>query len=621
MKKTLKGRFMFPVLLSAALGICVLIFIFYSQAKQIITSDIEKMSKDKVEKMVDNVDNKLKNWKEILQILATDDEAKRLNGKDLFNEISKQKKIFDDFELMTIIDEKGNYYDSKHRRGNVSDRQYFKDSIEGYTSISEPIISKRDNKAVIVISTPISDKKNIKGVLCAEVSLSYLTYIINCEKIGEKGYAFMIDSVGRLMAYPDKNKLLTTNIIDMNDEDLNSICKDMIKGIDGVGRYNYNGELKMVAYKHVLEAPWSIAMTANYKEVFHDLEVFKNFIIVIGIIVLAIIIYFIYIVVNSVTEPIKEIKDCIEIATTGNLEVQCNINSKDELGVLGDRLNKLINENKRLIDETIEYDRIKMEFFANISHELKTPINIIFSTVQLLSLYANKNEDVSFNDLEQDKMRKYLKIMEQNSYRLIRCVNNLIDLTELDCGVLTPKLVNTNIVEVVEEITMATVEYVKSKDKKIIFDTDIEEKYMAIDVEKIERIILNLISNALKFTEPKDVIIVGIYDKGEEIDIVVKDSGKGIPQDKQKIIFERFRQVDQLLNRDHEGSGIGLSLVKALVEMHNGEIRVKSKVGEGSEFIITLPVHFIKGQEIEENKLVREPKIQKIEIEFSDIYG
>ncbi|AWZ47721.1 histidine kinase [Clostridiaceae bacterium 14S0207] len=621
MKKTLKGRFMFPVLLSAALGICVLIFIFYSQAKQIITSDIEKMSKDKVEKMVDNVDNKLKNWKEILQILATDDEAKRLNGKDLFNEISKQKKIFDDFELMTIIDEKGNYYDSKHRRGNVSDRQYFKDSIEGYTSISEPIISKRDNKAVIVISTPISDKKNIKGVLCAEVSLSYLTYIINCEKIGEKGYAFMIDSVGRLMAYPDKNKLLTTNIIDMNDEDLNSICKDMIKGIDGVGRYNYNGELKMVAYKHVLEAPWSIAMTANYKEVFHDLEVFKNFIIVIGIIVLAIIIYFIYIVVNSVTEPIKEIKDCIEIATTGNLEVQCNINSKDELGVLGDRLNKLINENKRLIDETIEYDRIKMEFFANISHELKTPINIIFSTVQLLNLYANKNEDVSFNDLEQDKMRKYLKIMEQNSYRLIRCVNNLIDLTELDCGVLTPKLVNTNIVEVVEEITMATVEYVKSKDKKIIFDTDIEEKYMAIDVEKIERIILNLISNALKFTEPKDVIIVGIYDKGEEIDIVVKDSGKGIPQDKQKIIFERFRQVDQLLNRDHEGSGIGLSLVKALVEMHNGEIRVKSKVGEGSEFIITLPVHFIKGQEIEENKLVREPKIQKIEIEFSDIYG
>lgn len=203
MKKTLKGRFMFPVLLSAALGICVLIFIFYSQAKQIITSDIEKMSKDKVEKMVDNVDNKLKNWKEILQILATDDEAKRLNGKNLFNEISKQKKIFDDFELMTIIDEKGNYYDSKHRRGNVSDRQYFKDSIEGYTSISEPIISKRDNKAVIVISTPISDKKNIKGVLCAEVSLSYLTYIINCEKIGEKGYAFMIDSVGRLMAYPE----------------------------------------------------------------------------------------------------------------------------------------------------------------------------------------------------------------------------------------------------------------------------------------------------------------------------------------------------------------------------------------------------------------------------------
>ena len=168
--------------------------------------------------------------------------------------------------------------------------------------------------------------------------------------------------------------------------------------------------------------------------------------------------------------------------------------------------------------------------------------------------------------------------MKQNCYRLLRLVNNLIDITKIDSGFMELNLKNVNIIEVVENITLSTAEYIESKSRTIIFDTDIEEKIMAIDPEQMERVILNLISNATKFTSPGDTIEVTIYDKDKYILISIKDTGIGIPQDKLDSIFERFKQVDPLLSRRSEGSGIGLSLVKSLVEMHNGNISCKKQM-------------------------------------------
>ena len=202
-------------------------------------------------------------------------------------------------------------------------------------------------------------------------------------------------------------------------------------------------------------------------------------------------------------------------------------------------------------------------------------------------------------------------------------MNNLIDITKIDSGFMELNLKNENIVEVVEEITLSTAEYVKSMSRTIIFDTDIEEKIMAFDEEKMERILLNLISNAIKFTSPGGVIEVSIYDKDTHIIISVKDNGKGIPEDKLTQIFERFKQVDSLLSRSHEGSGIGLAIVKSLVELQGGKISVKSNIKEGTEFIITLPVNIIpdNANDRSQKSLINQTNVEKIQIEFSDIYS
>ncbi|MGE5613522.1 MAG: MEDS domain-containing protein [Bacillota bacterium] len=272
-------------------------------------------------------------------------------------------------------------------------------------------------------------------------------------------------------------------------------------------------------------------------------------------------------------------------------------------------------KSQKQLDEVREYDRIKTEFLANISHEFRTPLNVILSSLQMLKLNGSQ--------VYRDKSKKYIDYIQQNCYRLLRLINNLIDLTKIDANFyeITPQ--NYNIIVLIKSITMSVEEYAKNKGIQVHFNADAEERIIACDPDKIERIILNLLSNAIKFTPNGGSIWVDISDCSDNVVITVRDTGIGIPADKQKTIFQRFQQVDKSLRKQHEGSGIGLSLVKALVEKHGGKISLKSEPGKGSEFIITLPCRVLSEEKNEKNRLYNDNKhnhVERINIEFSDIY-
>jgi PAS domain S-box-containing protein len=285
----------------------------------------------------------------------------------------------------------------------------------------------------------------------------------------------------------------------------------------------------------------------------------------------------------------------------------------------GEALRKKSQENDQLINELIHYEKIRTDFFANLSHEFKTPLNLIFSALQMVELLEKDRNTASSSY----KLMSYTSIMKQNCFRLLRIVNNLIDITKIDAGYLQLQLKNENIVSIVEEISLSVKDYIENRGISLIFDTDIEEKMMACDSDKIERIILNLLSNAIKFTKPGGKIEVTLTDADDTIQISIKDTGIGIPKEKQHFIFERFIQIDKSLSRNREGSGIGLSLVKSLVELHNGNISVNSVYGQGSEFIIVLPVFVLPQAEVSLDfpSSAIESKIDRINIEFSDIYN
>ncbi len=265
-----------------------------------------------------------------------------------------------------------------------------------------------------------------------------------------------------------------------------------------------------------------------------------------------------------------------------------------------------------------EIERLRTEFFANLSHEFRTPLNLIFSSLQMLefNLSNEKNENLR-------SFKNYIKIIKQNSFRLLRLISNLIDTTKMDAGHVDYCPENYDIVNYVEGICGSVAGFAQEKGIEVIFDTDCEEKVIAFDLDKMERIILNLLSNAIKFNTPDGKIEVQVETSRDKVQISVKDTGIGIPQDKLQDVFERFKQVNNRLTKISEGSGIGLSLVKSFVELHGGTIEVKSELEKGTEFIIILPDNVVPEDEDVacNSQLVCNSRVERIRIEFSDIYG
>lgn len=257
-------------------------------------------------------------------------------------------------------------------------------------------------------------------------------------------------------------------------------------------------------------------------------------------------------------------------------------------------------------------EKLVTDFFINISHELKTPITLIMLALEIIESYLKKPK------LNRAGMLDRTVIMKQNANRLSKLVGNILDITKIDAGFMEPKFVCVDIVRLIHSLVDSMESFAQKKELKIKFVSSVKEKRMMTDSQIIERIILNLVSNAIKHTHEGGCIQIRCKDMKGNIVISVKDNGEGIADEKKPIIFDRFRQVNTSLARSSEGTGIGLSLTKALVELLHGHIRFESALGVGSEFFVELPVLQMTGQLqlIEQNCMTIE---RRIETEFSDI--
>lgn len=531
-----------------------------------------------------------------LEMLASDPDIQSMNWekqqRDLFIQVDRLK-----VKRFQIINKDGLLHSSNGTVVDVSDREYFAKAMAGVSNITNVFRSRIDHSMVIVCATPIRDEhNNVVGVLSDTIDYYELSKILEEIHVGKKGYAFLIDEEGATVAHPEKDKILSkeTSLINMSKnpeyKELSNLEERMIKGETGFGFYSYNDVKKFMAYTAVPNTHWFLALTVPKNEVFNKIESLRyRFIIVTTVFVLGAIM-FCYHILHFISEK-QKVRD----------------------------LQRSADENYKQLLEVTEMDQMKTEFFSNISHEFRTPLNVILGALQLFELYITNKKPVKMEDIV-----KRIKTMRQNCLRLLRLVNNLIDTTRIDSGYSDINFQDDNIVQVVEDITLSVADYIKQKNIEIIFDTEIEEKVMAFDHDKVERIMLNLLANATKFTSEGGQIFVNISDKGEQIEISIKDTGIGIPEDQLDTIFERFRQVDKSLTRRHEGSGIGLSLSKSLIEMHKGKISVKSELGKGSEFIILLPVKLLdngeKNSEMNTKQINKYSRIETIHTEFSDIY-
>ena len=220
-----------------------------------------------------------------------------------------------------------------------------------------------------------------------------------------------------------------------------------------------------------------------------------------------------------------------------------------------------------------EINQMKMRFFINISHELRTPLTLIIAPLQ--EMVARSSDGW---------MRKQLQYVERNAKRLLHLVNQLMDYRRAELGVFRLRVCAQDIGQILRENFSYYKKLAASKHLKYTLEDETGGKRLLIDGQYLELILNNLLSNAFKYTDSGS-ISVRAFEKGKDFVLEVKDTGIGIPVDKQARIFERFYQVE----KKHIGSGIGLSLVQRLVELHHGRIEIDSEEGRGSRFIVSIP--------------------------------
>lgn len=246
--------------------------------------------------------------------------------------------------------------------------------------------------------------------------------------------------------------------------------------------------------------------------------------------------------------------------------------------------NVMIKKLKKEVEEKKIQEYTRTQFLSSISHDLKTPINVIYSAIQLEQIYIEKD------DIE--SLKKYNSISSENCISLIRFANNLIDNSKIYFQFLTANLKKVNIVEIVEDYVMSYVDYVSWNGIELIFDTNTEECMIEVDIEFIGRIILNLISNGVKYTAKDGKIYVIIEEKMDKVFIKVSDTGSGINEEIKNKIFNRYESTNKTISDSKSGTGLGLFVVKRLVELQKGKIYLDEKVLLGTSIVI----EFEKGE-------------------------
>jgi len=240
-------------------------------------------------------------------------------------------------------------------------------------------------------------------------------------------------------------------------------------------------------------------------------------------------------------------------------------------------------------EQAEESDRLKSAFLANMSHEIRTPMNGILGFAELLKEPGLTGEE------QQD----YIRIIQKSGVRMLNIINDIVDISKIESGLMKLEIQESNINEQIEYIYTFFKPEVEAKGMKLIINTPLptKEAILKTDREKVYAILTNLVKNAIKYSN-KGTIEIGYIKKDTSLEFYVKDTGIGIPNDRQDAIFERFIQADIPDEWAQQGAGLGLSITKAYLEMLGGKIWVQSQVGVGSTFYFTLPYNSVLTKEV-----------------------
>jgi len=260
---------------------------------------------------------------------------------------------------------------------------------------------------------------------------------------------------------------------------------------------------------------------------------------------------------------------------------------QDELRQVNTSLDAKVDELAQANLSLHEMNKLKSEFLATMSHELRTPLNSILGFSDLLTDASNLSE----------RQQKYVGNIRVSGRNLLQLINDILDLAKMEAGKMDVTATEFSVTELLERLAVGMLPLAEKKNIELRWDCDPQVETALQDVGKLQQILYNLLSNAIKFTpEGGRVELQALPHERDQMDLIVADTGIGIPLDDQARIFEKFRQgrsvpgSEQALTREYEGTGLGLSIVKELAKLLGGEVLLESEFGKGSTFTVRLPL-------------------------------
>ena len=282
----------------------------------------------------------------------------------------------------------------------------------------------------------------------------------------------------------------------------------------------------------------------------------------------------------------KRYEDSLRILTNQIAIAIENAKLYDEVKDFNEKLkNEIFIATKELREKNIELkklDRVKSEFVSNVSHELRTPLTSILGYAKLL--YNNKVGELA------EEQRQSLKIIIDESERLTRLINDVLDLAKLETGKIKYKVEDIDVVEIADHCLQTVMMIAMEKQIKLLLKKGDNVPIIKANRDLLRQVFLNLLNNAIKFTDKNGKVSISVGGIKDSVKISVKDNGCGIPDEEMARLFDKFYQVDSSMTRKHGGTGLGLPIVKHIINLHKGTIKVNSERNKGTEFIFTLPI-------------------------------
>ena len=287
-----------------------------------------------------------------------------------------------------------------------------------------------------------------------------------------------------------------------------------------------------------------------------------------------------YFVSRSITLPIRQMQETAQQIAKGDFGKRVRIKSRDELGELAKSFNTMADELQHQMENLRRMDRMRTDFVANVSHELKTPLTLIRGYIETL-------EDRAMDDKK--AATKFISIIKEHADRLANIVNDLLSLSELELSDDSVHKTEFDLKEIIDEISLGFGHALADKKQMLTVSSQGGDLTIRADHDKIEQVFVNLIDNAVKYTKESGCIELSLVELDREVCVTVQDNGIGIPREHRERIFERFYRVDKARSRDLGGTGLGLSIAKHIVLAHNGKISIESEFNKGTKISVILP--------------------------------